>query len=61
MSKAAQHHNPYLRCPYCLGDDVYLVPPSMGDKGIYFCWDCSKQIPRNDLIIKGRPKDSNDL
>ena len=51
---ASEHHNPYLRCPYCQGDDVYLVPPSVGDPGIYFCSACGKLIPNEQLIYKQR-------
>lgn len=45
--KKKEHHNPYVSCPLCGGDEVWLCPPCMGEDGIYFCVPCSAQIQPN--------------
>jgi hypothetical protein len=43
-TKFQDHHNPYMCCPFCSGDDVWMVPPSLGQPGIYYCSDCITSI-----------------
>ena len=43
-TKVKEHHNLYFTCPHCNGDDIWLVPPCLGEKSFYICDKCVKQI-----------------